>query len=81
MIQQIIQNTEEIINRYKSTADSRNLSPADKIEAKHLMQNMKKCTEFLSCYPQNIHEIYLSDDDFDKMNKCYMWLESVVSGS
>ena len=78
MIQQAIQTTEEIIHRNIATKDFMSLSPADKTEVRQLMQDFKNYSEHLSCYPQSTHETYLSDDDMEKMNIYYMWLESVT---
>ena len=79
MIHQIFQNTEKIINRNTKTADFINLSPTEKTEARRLMLDLKKYSEHLCCYPQSLHETYLSEDDMEKMNKYYLWLESVMS--
>ncbi|MBU0995346.1 MAG: hypothetical protein KJ737_22850 [Proteobacteria bacterium] len=78
MIQHIIERTEKIINRNIKTAHFQTLSKKDKIEVNRLMKDLTKYSDQLSCYPQNINERYLSEEDIEKMNKYYMWFESVI---
>ncbi len=76
----IIMRTEQLMNRSRNIASMESLSPKYNMEAKSLMDALVELAERRNSYPRHVNAEYATDDNIKKINKYYIWFESLNSG-